>query len=198
MDLQRSKAEGHQPASVLEGEGSYFSRILSREPSVGNSNRYHLFRFPGQIPFQWEQQPGKCKFDPPKNDHPGNLPRIRPPPVLASKSMELPPRPYCGDSPKGSSSIWLKIKFWRNIKSKKTQLMMLRSKNRARGPAAACTCSSNGSSCTSSDDNRMSSSSSNSSSSTSSSSTHSASSFCFAAPPQSPDLAKGRNHRPSR
>ncbi|XP_030456511.1 uncharacterized protein LOC115677475 [Syzygium oleosum] len=193
MDFHPSKAEGRRPVSVLDGEGSYFHRILSREPSVGNSGRYNLYRNPGQIPFQWEKQPGKCKFEPPKKDPGSSLPRISPPPISSSKSMELPSRPNRGGGLKGSCSSWSKMKIWRMIKTKKLQLAMPRSKNQARGSEVTSKCSSNGSSCTSSDDNRMSS-SSNSSSSTSSSST--ASCLSFAAPLQLSNMAKGHSDWP--
>ncbi|KAI3424496.1 uncharacterized protein J3R85_010601 [Psidium guajava] len=193
MDFHRSKPEGHRPpVSVLEGEGSYFRKILSREPSIGNSNGYYLYRSPGQIPFQWERQPGKCKFDPPKED-PIDVPRIKPPPISASTSMELPSRPNHGGGPKGSSPSWLKMRFWRKIKSKKPQSTMPRSKNQARGSEAMTESSLSGPSRASSEDNLMSSSSNSSSSSASSSST---SSLSFATPQQSSNLAKGHEDWP--
>ncbi|XP_030535600.1 uncharacterized protein LOC115744519 [Rhodamnia argentea] len=172
MDFHRSKPQGQRPPfSVLEGEGSFFRKILSREPSIGNSNGYYLYRSPGQIPFQWERQPGKCKFDPPK-EVPVDIPRINPPPISASRSMELPSRLNHGCAgPKGSSPSWLKMRFWRKIKNKKPQLTMPpRSKNQARGSDAMSECGLSGLSCASSDDNFMSSSSNSSSSSSASSS----------------------------
>ncbi|KAF8042590.1 hypothetical protein BT93_A1049 [Corymbia citriodora subsp. variegata] len=195
MDSHGSKAEGSTPVSVLEGEGSYFHRIISREPSLGHSSRHYAYQNPGRIPFRWEKQPGQCKFDPPEKGH-SNPPRIRPPPILASKIMKLPSWPDHGGGPKEppASSWSSKMKFWRKIKSKKTQLMMPRCKDQARGSDPVSKGSLNGSSFTSSDDNRMSSSSS-SSSSKSSSSSNSTSSLCIAAPLQSSNSAKGHNHR---
>ncbi|XP_056176813.1 uncharacterized protein LOC115677495 [Syzygium oleosum] len=189
MDFHRSEADGHKPVSVLEGEDSNFHRILSREPTIGNSSRHYQYRSPGQIPFQWEMQPGKCKFDPPKRD-PIDVPRINPPPITASKSIKLPSRPDDDSGgPKGSSSSCLKTRFWRMIKNKKPQVTMSRSKNQARGSEATSKCSSNGSSGTSSDDNLMSSSSNLSSLTLTSSTT----TLClpFAASLRSSFLAKG-------
>ncbi|KAF8042589.1 hypothetical protein BT93_A1048 [Corymbia citriodora subsp. variegata] len=142
MDFHRTKAEDHKAASLLEGEeDSSLHKTLSRQTSLGNSNRYYQYRSPGKIPFQWERQPGECKFDPPKWD-PMSVPRIEPPPISASKSMPLPSRPKHRGGPKESSSSLLKMKVWRTIKNQVPRLgAMSRSKNQARGSEATSKCS---------------------------------------------------------
>ncbi|XP_018726072.2 uncharacterized protein LOC104438743 [Eucalyptus grandis] len=131
MDFHRKTAEARRADSVLEGEGSSVQKILSRRPSMGNSNHYDQYRSPGQVPFEWELQPGKCKVDPPIN-----VPRIKPPPISASSSMELPSMPKHNGGIKEASSRWLKKKLWRMIMNKLPRLVMSRSKNQARGSEA--------------------------------------------------------------
>ncbi|KAF8042587.1 hypothetical protein BT93_A1046 [Corymbia citriodora subsp. variegata] len=142
MDFHRTKAKDRRVVSVLEGEeGSSLSRTHSRRPSLGNSNRYYQYRSPGKIPFQWERQPGECKFDPPKWD-PMSVPRIKLPPISASKSMPLPSRPKHSGGPKESPLSLLKMKVWRTIKNQVPRLVaMSRSKNQARGSEATSKCS---------------------------------------------------------
>ncbi|KAF8042588.1 hypothetical protein BT93_A1047 [Corymbia citriodora subsp. variegata] len=142
MDFHRTKAEDRRAVSELEGEeGSSLPRTHSRQPSLGNSNRYYQYRSPGKIPFQWERQPGECKFDPPKWD-PINVPRIKPPPISVSKSMPLPSRPKHSGGPKELPSSLLKMKVWRTIKNQVPRLVaMSRSKNQARGSEATSKCS---------------------------------------------------------
>ncbi|XP_071909036.1 uncharacterized protein [Coffea arabica] len=94
-----------KPSSVLQSDGVYFNRILSRESSVGQSSRIY-YRRPEGVPFRWEMQPGTPKNLPEDEE----LPPLSPPPLVQSLGLPKP----CVDQPKhpDHSKIW----FWRKIK----------------------------------------------------------------------------------
>lgn len=73
--------------------GSFFSRLLSREETTGNSSRIY-YRAPhlGRVPFHWEAEPGKRKSSGRYyneellvDDH-EMIPPLSPPPFLQAKS----------------------------------------------------------------------------------------------------------------
>ncbi|PKI50690.1 hypothetical protein CRG98_028927 [Punica granatum] len=113
-DISQKKEEQH--FSVLRGEGSYFRKIISRDPSVGStSSNGFLYFSPGNVPFNWEMQPGMSKT-PPKNAE--SVPSIDPPPFLSN--MELLPGPKIPEASKGSGPLgWSRVKFWVKIKKQR-------------------------------------------------------------------------------
>lgn len=60
VDEANLNGESCGPFSLLEGEESFFSRILSRDTSLGMSSRVYS-RWEARVPFEWELQPGKPK-----------------------------------------------------------------------------------------------------------------------------------------
>ena len=83
--------------------GSFFSRLLSREETTGNSSRIY-YRAPhlGRVPFHWEAEPGKPKssgscYNQELNDH-EIIPPLSPPPFLQAKSVANSGDFSCGRS----------------------------------------------------------------------------------------------------
>lgn len=89
----RSNIEENRDLLQLETKGtagSFFSRLLSREETTGNSSRIY-YRAPhmGEVPFRWEAEPGKRKssgrYYEELVDH-EIIPPLSPPPFLQAKS----------------------------------------------------------------------------------------------------------------
>lgn len=79
VDAANQNGESCEPFSLLEGEESFFSRILSRDTSLGMSSRVYS-RGEARVPFEWELQPGKPKVVE-QNITCDLLPTLSPPPV---------------------------------------------------------------------------------------------------------------------
>lgn len=106
MESKNGNEQKKPISSVLQGDGVYFNRILSREPSVGQSSHIYYRRTEG-VPFKWEMQPGTPKNRPEEEDI---IPPLSPPPSVLSLGLPKP----CFDHPKRveQSSVW----FWKRIK----------------------------------------------------------------------------------
>ncbi|KAA8535598.1 hypothetical protein F0562_030601 [Nyssa sinensis] len=92
--MENRDSSTQEPVSVLEGDGFYFDRILSRKSSPGHSSRIDYGRAEG-VPFEWEKQPGTPK-NPPEEEV---IPPISPPPAVQSLAL---PKPSV-NQPKGST-----------------------------------------------------------------------------------------------
>lgn len=94
----RSTMEENHDLLQLETKGtagSFFSRLLTREESSGNSSRIY-YRAPhlGGVPFKWETEPGKRKSSARYYDelvHHEIIPPLSPPPLLQAKSAANSP-----------------------------------------------------------------------------------------------------------
>lgn len=90
----RSTMEENHNLLQLETKGtagSFFSRLLTREESTGNSSRIY-YRAPhlGGVPFNWEAEPGKRKSSGRYYEdlvHHEIIPPLSPPPSLQAKSV---------------------------------------------------------------------------------------------------------------
>lgn len=77
-----------KPISLLEGDGFYFNRILSRDSSVGQSSRIYYQNVTEGVPFKWEKQPGTPK-NPQQNEA---IPPPTPPPAAQKVGRFRPPK----------------------------------------------------------------------------------------------------------
>lgn len=83
--ISRSSSNISKKALQIEQEDRFFSRLLAKEVSVGNSSFevYHGEASLG-VPFTWESQPGTPKFQFPETP----LPPLTPPPSYFSTTMK--------------------------------------------------------------------------------------------------------------
>ncbi|KAG9130034.1 hypothetical protein Leryth_012802 [Lithospermum erythrorhizon] len=65
MELKNpSKRQQKSKGSILQGDGNYFYKILSREASSdGHSSHKSSYRPHEGVPFKWEMQPGTPKIN---------------------------------------------------------------------------------------------------------------------------------------
>lgn len=113
MAKQQSKTA--ERSSILHQSSQYFvKRILSRDSSVGCSNRLYYHHNPGEVPFKWELKPGKAK-NPQQHDNKITS-TIVPPPAERLRGMSMAKKASSsGSKPKACS--WKKFKI--NLKGKK-------------------------------------------------------------------------------
>ncbi|XP_058113744.1 uncharacterized protein LOC131256736 [Magnolia sinica] len=97
--------------SLLERDEIFFNRLLSREPSMGFSSRIYYRVAAGNVPFEWEVQPGKPKVVP----EIVLIPPLSPPPAMVGSVLALPP---CDRTvAKGST----RLRLWFRKKKVKSQ-----------------------------------------------------------------------------
>ncbi|KAJ7955786.1 Sodium/calcium exchanger membrane region [Quillaja saponaria] len=60
--------ENKNPKSVFNGNEAFVNKILNRNSSVGNTSLNYYRGMAGEVPFKWEEKPGKPK-DLPKEEH---------------------------------------------------------------------------------------------------------------------------------
>lgn len=116
-----------QEFSVLQGEGAYFRKIVSRVPSTGASSDCSQYSLIGNVPFDWEVQPGKPKTSPSNG---GSTPAVGP---LPPPSERLMPKPRVLELAQSSSSRWSRFKLWRMVKKHGIHSEILRRRS-AGGP----------------------------------------------------------------
>lgn len=99
--------------SVFQANDYFVNKILTRNPSVGQSSRFYHSRAPGQVPFKWELLPGKPKDTIPVREEDYYTPMvIGPPPAVRSQGV---PRPRCG-------STGFRLRFWKRFKKNQHKL----------------------------------------------------------------------------
>ncbi|KAK4605072.1 hypothetical protein RGQ29_013237 [Quercus rubra] len=113
--MAKQQPKTAERTSILHQSNQYFvKRILSRDSSVGCSNRLYYHHNPGEVPFKWELKPGKAK-NPQQHDNKITS-TIDPPPAerllgfsMAKKASSL--------GSKSKAYSWKKFK--KNLKGKK-------------------------------------------------------------------------------
>ena len=113
--MTKQQPKTAERTSILHQSNQYFvKRILSRDSSVGCSNRLYYHHNPGEVPFKWELKPGKAK-NPQQHDNKITS-SIDPPPAerllgfsMAKKASSL--------GSKSKAYSWKKFK--KNLKGKK-------------------------------------------------------------------------------
>lgn len=113
--MAKQQPKTAERTSILHQSNQYFvKRILSRDSSVGCSNRLYYHHNPGEVPFKWELKPGKAK-NPQQHDNKITS-SIDPPPAerllgfsMAKKASSL--------GSKSKAYSWKKFK--KNLKGKK-------------------------------------------------------------------------------
>ncbi|XVF70003.1 hypothetical protein PTKIN_Ptkin11bG0126700 [Pterospermum kingtungense] len=108
MDINHWR-EVEKGSSVIQGDETFFNRIISRNSSIGCSSRIYYYRSSEGVPFNWEMQPGTPK-EPHKEDI---LPPISPPPAILSLGL---PRPCINIEEPKPSLMKLRFKFWKQGK----------------------------------------------------------------------------------
>ncbi|GAA0138336.1 hypothetical protein LIER_00099 [Lithospermum erythrorhizon] len=99
--------------SLLQGDGNYFNKIISRESSLGQSSHHnkYYYRQPEGVPFKWEMQPGTPKLKAEEEI----IPPPCPSPLMQSQGLPKPSS-FLTNSPPPSGDYrrptkWLGKKF---------------------------------------------------------------------------------------
>ncbi|KGN65459.1 hypothetical protein Csa_020126 [Cucumis sativus] len=96
-----------KPFSLLQANQLFVHKILSRNSSFGRSARLPACGLPGQVPFNWEAQPGLPKNQPSDNPPPVKLP----PPSSSALGLSKTPHVVPKQAP-------VKIWFWNKQRRK--------------------------------------------------------------------------------
>ncbi|KAA0058272.1 hypothetical protein E6C27_scaffold274G005980 [Cucumis melo var. makuwa] len=96
-----------KPFSLLQANQFFVHKILSRNSSFGRSARLPACGLPGQIPFNWETQPGLPKNQPSETPPPAELP----PPSSSAFGLSKTPHVVPKQAP-------VKIWFWNKQRRK--------------------------------------------------------------------------------
>lgn len=107
MEKDHTLHLSEKPFSLLQANELFVHKILSRNSSFGRSARLPACRLPGQIPFNWEAQPGLPKNQPTENLPPADLP----PPSPSALDLSITPRMVPKQPP-------VKIWFWKKPRRK--------------------------------------------------------------------------------